>query len=173
MATKSAINRLRGGVTSINEQPGSGIATPGEVALIENADDLALIHEEAGSRMVVVDFFAEWCGPCKKIAPLLHQLAQKAGDKVVFCKVDVDASRELAASHGVKSMPTILFFREGKQTDQIVGADSSRLRELVARAVMHPLLRIFSSDKLLAAGAALYVLLAAEVSPLRLMRGRA
>jgi len=83
---------------------------------------------------------AEWCKPCKMMAPVIDELAKKAGGKVVFLKADVDEARELAAAQGVKSMPTLIFFRNGKRVDTIVGADVPGLREKVARATAHPLL---------------------------------
>jgi len=129
---------------------------------IATEDELAVLLEEAGSRLVVVDYFADWCGPCKKIAPVFHDLARKAGSKVVFAKVDVDQARELSAAQGVKSMPTIQFFRNGKQVDQIVGADKQRLKELVQRATLHPLLRALTGERLLSAAAVLYVLIFAN-----------
>ena len=96
-ASTAAALRLRGGQLI---EDGGGIVD------IETEEELDMLLEEAGSRLVVVDFFAEWCGPCKKLAPLFETLAKQAGSKVVFAKVDVDAARELSAARGVKSMPT-------------------------------------------------------------------
>ena len=76
--------------------------------LIETEADLEVVLDEAGSALVVVDFYADWCGPCKKLAPTLEQLVRTTSSKKVqFYKVDVDQARELAAAQGVKSMPTL------------------------------------------------------------------
>lgn len=142
----------------IGEELGVKLA-PGEIRHIETEVELDVLLEEAGSQLVVVDFFAEWCGPCKKLAPVIDALARTSASKVVFAKVDVDAARELAAAQGVKSMPTLLFFRNGVKVDQIVGADIAGLKERVARAQMHPLMRFLRSERLLAAAAGAYLLL--------------
>lgn len=143
-----ALHRLRGGQLIAN----------GELVPIVSKFELDALLEEAGGRLVVVDFYADWCGPCKRIAPVLHGLARKAGSKVVFAKVDVDEAKELASLRGVKSMPTIQFFRNGKQVHQIIGANQAQLEQLVTRAMAHPLFRLLTSDRLLS-GAALFYLL--------------
>lgn len=121
------------------------------VPMIESEMDLEAVLEEAGSALVVVDFYAEWCGPCKKLAPTLEDLAQKTpAAKVQFFKVDVDNARELAAAQGVKSMPTLQFFRNGKKVHQIVGGDINALKQEVAKETVSPLLRALKLDALIA-----------------------
>jgi thioredoxin 1 len=71
---------------------------------------------------VLVDFWAEWCGPCKMIAPMVDELADEYEGKVKFTKLDVDASPQTAIQYGVRSIPTLLLFRNGQPVDQIVGA---------------------------------------------------
>ena len=71
---------------------------------------------------VVVDFFATWCGPCKLIAPVLDQLAGELGDGAKIVKVDVDQTKEMAIQYGVKSVPTLIIFKNGEIVDKIVGA---------------------------------------------------
>merc|ERR1712232_784328 len=115
------------------------------------------VLEAAGARLVVVDFHAEWCKPCKMIAPVVDELARKASGKVVFLKVDVDEARELSAAQGVKSMPTLIFFQNGKRVDTIVGANVPALREKVARACRPPLLRVLTAERVLIPALAAYL----------------
>lgn len=75
---------------------------------------------------VLVDFWAEWCGPCKMIAPLLDELADEYDGKVKVGKVNVDEQQTLAAEYGVRAIPTLLVFQNGQVADQIVGARSKR-----------------------------------------------
>jgi thioredoxin len=73
---------------------------------------------------VLVDFWAEWCGPCKMIAPLLDELADEYDGKVKIGKVNVDEQQSLAAEYGIRAIPTLLVFQKGQVADQIVGARS-------------------------------------------------
>lgn len=75
----------------------------------------------AGDKLVVVDFFAEWCGPCKMIAPIVEELAVTYKDKVIVTKVDVDENQGLSQRYGVRSIPTMLFIRNGVVKEQLVG----------------------------------------------------
>ena len=75
---------------------------------------------------VLVDFSAEWCGPCKMIAPLLDELADEYKDKVTIGKVNIDDHQGLAAQYGVRAIPTLLLFNKGEVADQIVGARGKR-----------------------------------------------
>jgi thioredoxin 1 len=72
--------------------------------------------------LVLVDFWAEWCGPCRMIAPLLDELAGEYAGRVVIGKVNVDQNGQTAARFGVRSIPTLLFMKHGSRVDQIVGA---------------------------------------------------
>ena len=71
---------------------------------------------------VLVDFWAEWCGPCKMIAPIVEELSQEYDGQVRFTKMDVDSNPMTAASLGIRSIPTLLIFRGGKPVEQVVGA---------------------------------------------------
>jgi thioredoxin 1 len=71
---------------------------------------------------VLVDFWAEWCGPCKMIGPVIDQLAGDVGGQAKVGKVNVDDARELAARYNVRSIPFLLFFKNGEVKDQVVGA---------------------------------------------------
>ena len=131
-----------------------------DIPLLVTDLDLEVALEEAGGALVVVDFYAEWCKPCKRIAPLLDQLAHthaKRPDKIKFFKVDVDESRELSAAQGVRSMPTIQFFRNGEKVHEIVGGDVAAIRAEVTKAVQNPVLTFLRSEKILLVAAAVYV----------------
>ena len=71
---------------------------------------------------VVVDFWAEWCGPCKMIAPALEEISQEMGGKVKIAKLNIDENPELAAQFGVRSIPTLMMFKAGEVADMKVGA---------------------------------------------------
>ena len=71
---------------------------------------------------VVVDFWAEWCGPCKMIAPALDELATEFDGKVKIAKVNIDENPDIAAQYGVRSIPTLYMFKDGEVVDQMVGA---------------------------------------------------
>ena len=73
---------------------------------------------------VLVDFWAEWCGPCKMVAPILDELATEYAGKVKIAKVNVDEAQELAGQYGIRAIPTLLLFKNGQVTDQIVGLRS-------------------------------------------------
>jgi thioredoxin 1 len=75
---------------------------------------------------VLVDFWAEWCGPCKMIAPVLDELADEYSGRVQIGKVNIDESQELAAEYGVRAIPTLLIFQNGQVAEQIVGLRSKR-----------------------------------------------
>ena len=75
---------------------------------------------------VLVDFWAEWCGPCRMISPLLEQIAADHAGKVVVGKVNVDQEQALASKYGIQSIPAFFIFKNGQVTDQFVGAQHSR-----------------------------------------------
>ncbi|MEA2029162.1 MAG: thioredoxin [Campylobacterota bacterium] len=72
----------------------------------------------------MVDFWAPWCGPCRMIAPVVDELAEDFEGKANICKVNTDEQQEIAAKYGIRSIPTILFFKDGQMVDQMVGAAS-------------------------------------------------
>src|SRR5438105_13915150 len=91
------------------------------VHLTEDNFDAA-ISREAG--LMMVDFWAEWCGPCRAIAPVLEDLARESAGKVTLAKVNVDENPGLAARYGIRSIPTISFVEQAQVSDQLNGADA-------------------------------------------------
>lgn len=76
------------------------------------------------TKPVMVDFFAQWCGPCKMMGPLVEQLANEYGDMIKIGKLDIDESMEIAQKYRVMSVPTFAFFKDGKLVQTVVGAVS-------------------------------------------------
>lgn len=79
-----------------------------------------------GSQPLVVDFWATWCGPCRMVAPIISELAEKYDGKITVAKCDVEENDELAAEFGIRNIPTILFFKNGEVVDKLVGAVSKQ-----------------------------------------------
>ncbi len=95
------------------------MADSATVHLTEQNFDEALV---ANQGVMMVDFWAEWCGPCRAIAPVLDELVRASGGRVSLAKVNVDENPGLAARYGIRSIPTILFVKDGKVADQVIGA---------------------------------------------------
>ena len=85
-------------------------------------DDTFETEIEKHAGLVLVDFWATWCGPCRMIAPILDQLASEYTGKAKVAKVDVDTNQQTAMRFNVRSIPSILFFKDGKHVDTVVGA---------------------------------------------------
>lgn len=80
-------------------------------------------------KMVLIDFWAAWCGPCRLVAPIVDELAQEYAGQVKVAKLDVDSSQRTAMKFGVRSIPSILFFKDGQHVDTVIGAVPKRALE--------------------------------------------
>lgn len=85
----------------------------------ENANE-----EIATGKPVVIDFWAEWCGPCKKVAPIVDELAEEYKDKVLIGKYNVDDNSDFSTEYSIRNIPTILFFKDGELKERNVGSIS-------------------------------------------------
>ena len=91
----------------------------GPVALTDESFEDEVIRS---SVPVLVDFWATWCGPCRMVAPIVDELSQEYAGRLKVGKVDVDSEQKIASEFGIRSIPTLMIFRDGKLTDQITGA---------------------------------------------------
>lgn len=90
---------------------------------------------------VLVDFWAPWCGPCRAIAPIVEELAENFGDKVKFTKCNVDENPTTPTKYGIKSIPTLIFFKDGEIQDKVIGiVAKSRLEEMISNVQQETLL---------------------------------
>lgn len=92
--------------------------------------------EKVKDGTVMVDFYATWCGPCKMLAPTVEQFAKDYEGKAKVFKLDVDDASNTALEYGVRSIPTLIFFKNGEEVDRIVGAPSKdELREVLEKSL--------------------------------------
>ncbi len=90
-------------------------------------------------RLSVIDFWAEWCAPCRFVSPIIEQLAKQYAGRVLFGKLDVDRNQVTAARYGIRSIPTIMFFRAGKPVDAIIGAlPKNQIESRIVRLMSAP-----------------------------------
>ena len=97
---------------------------------IKDMGDLQSHLTAAGGKLVVIDFFATWCGPCKMISPKIEAMAGEMSN-VVFLKVDVDEAEDVAQEYNISAMPTFIFLKNGQKVADLMGANADKLTELV------------------------------------------
>ena len=71
---------------------------------------------------VLIDFWATWCAPCRRVAPIVEEIASDYGDKLLVAKVDIDANQQITLKHGIQSIPTLMIFKDGELKERLVGA---------------------------------------------------
>ncbi|GKY96196.1 hypothetical protein MPSEU_000579500 [Mayamaea pseudoterrestris] len=125
-AKKIPSTRSRTTCSSIHSLRGGAVHEPETLADVE----ALLIKAGSEGKLVVIDFSATWCGPCKMIAPLFEQLSESFTN-VIFIKVDVDANPDTAAKYSVSAMPTFLFIKRGEVLDKLMGASPEQLESLI------------------------------------------
>ncbi|XP_064476940.1 thioredoxin-2-like [Ornithodoros turicata] len=103
------------------------------IHVVESKEDFEKQLEEAGGKLVVVDFFATWCGPCKMIEPFLKNQSELHKDTVIFLKVDVDENEEISSEYAIQCMPTFLFIKNKAKVDEISGANQEKIKEMLEK----------------------------------------
>ena len=96
------------------------MAENGTPITVTDADFNDKVEQSGG--LSIVDFWAEWCGPCRMVAPILEQLAGEYAGKLQVAKLDVDENQQTAARFNIRSIPTLMFFKDGQHVDTVVGA---------------------------------------------------
>ncbi|MCD4693888.1 thioredoxin [bacterium] len=92
------------------------------------------VVEASKEKPVLVDFFAEWCGPCKMQGPIIDSLSEEIGDKAIIGKLDVEEAQQIASKYEVMSIPTLLLFKDGEIKEKIVGMrDKDSLKEILEK----------------------------------------
>ncbi len=100
--------------------------------IVEISDDSFDAEVLKADKPVLVDFWAPWCGPCRAIGPMVEELAGTFGDKIKFTKFNVDDSPVTPGKYGIRSIPTLMFFKDGNVVDQVIGiVAKSKLEDII------------------------------------------
>ena len=104
---------------------------PDSKKVIELSDDNFEEEVLKESRPVLVDFWAVWCAPCRIIAPVIDEIAESYGAKIKVGKVNVDDNSKVASQYGIRSIPTVILFKDGQVADQVIGANAAEIKKIV------------------------------------------
>ncbi|MCB1082010.1 MAG: thioredoxin [Chlamydiia bacterium] len=103
----------------------------GDIAQLDDSN----FEETVKSGTTLVDFFAEWCGPCRMLSPVLEEVAKELSGKVTFGKLDIDKSHATAKAHHVTSVPTLILFKDGQEVNRLVGLrDAAAIKDFALSA---------------------------------------
>ena len=98
---------------------------------IKHFDD-ANFHAETQKGIVLVDFYADWCGPCRMMTPVLEKVAKEVKGKAVIGKIDIDSAQKVASAHQVTSIPTLILYKDGKEAGRLVGLrDATAIKQFI------------------------------------------
>jgi thioredoxin 1 len=114
-------------VTAARQRKETGMAENGGPINVTDASFASEI--EQGPGLTIVDFWAAWCGPCRMVGPVVEQLATEYSGQLKVAKLDVDANQQVSTKYNIRSIPSILFFKDGKHVDTVVGAVPKALLE--------------------------------------------
>ncbi len=104
---------------------------PDSKKVIELSDDNFEEEVLKESRPVLVDFWAVWCAPCRIIAPVIDEIAESYGAKIKVGKVNVDDNSKVASKYGIRSIPTVILFKDGQVAEQVIGANAAEIKKIV------------------------------------------
>jgi thioredoxin 1 len=128
----AACDKVRNAARQFDKKAGDATASAVSTHVSQLSGDNFESFTAQQGKVVVIDFYADWCGPCRKLAPILDRIAAENPGLVLIGKVNIDQQRELAGQHKVHSIPDVRIFRDGKQVDRFVGAPSeTQVRERI------------------------------------------
>jgi thioredoxin 1 len=104
---------------------------PDSKKVLELSDDNFEEEVLKESRPVLVDFWAVWCAPCRIIAPVIDEIAESYGAKIKVGKVNVDDNSKVASKYGIRSIPTVILFKDGQVAEQVIGANAAEIKKIV------------------------------------------